>query len=478
MQNRNVEVAIVGAGTAGMTAYRAALKHTDNLLVIESDAYGTTCARVGCMPSKLLIAAAEISHQVERAGQFGIEVGTRRVNGRQVMQRVRDERDRFVNAVLEDVAEWPEAHKLKGQARFMGPHELLVDGQIRVTAERIVLAVGSRPAVPEAWQVLGDRLLISNDLFNWQQLPASVAVVGTGVIGLELGQALARLGVDTRLFGVNNSFGPVSDPAVREVLAQQLATELNLAGDAPVEKVARSDDGVILTCRDSGKLREVEVDYLLAATGRRSNLDSVDLAAAGVSLDDRGMPAFNDATGQIEDSHLFIAGDASSAHPLLHEAADDGRIAGDNAGRFPDIRVHPRRTPLTIVFSDPQIMLTGRSHGELTRSHCRFATGEVRFEGQGRSRVLGRNTGILRVYGEHGSGQFLGAEMFGPAAEHIGHLLAWSVQQRLTVQQMLDFPYYHPVIEEGVRTALRRLNRALQMGPVPVKDCLDCGPGA
>jgi dihydrolipoamide dehydrogenase len=183
-------------------------------------------------------------------------------------------------------------------------------------------------------------------------------------------------------------------------------------------------------------------------------------------------------TGQIGVSPVFLAGDASDEHPLLHEAADDGRIAGDNAGRWPDVRVRPRRAPLAVVFSDPQIMLAGASHAALTAAGVAFETGAVSFEDQGRSRVMLRNQGALHVYGECGSGRFLGAEMIGPAAEHIGHLLAWSAQRGDTVQQMLDSPFYHPVVEEGLRTALRELQRALHMGPPPVERCLDCGPGA
>jgi dihydrolipoamide dehydrogenase len=108
----------------------------------------------------------------------------------------------------------------------------------------------------------------------------------------------------------------------------------------------------------------------------------------------------------------------------------------------------------------------------------RFAEGSVSFEDQGRSRVMLRNKGILRVYAEIGSGLFLGAEMFGPAAEHIGHLLAWAAQQRMTVRSMLEMPFYHPVIEEGVRTALRDLNHKLDIGSAVIERCMDCGPGA
>ncbi|MEH6355499.1 MAG: FAD-dependent oxidoreductase, partial [Marinobacter sp.] len=221
-----------------------------------------------------------------------------------------------------------------------------------------------------------------------------------------------------------------------------------------------------------------EFDCLLAATGRRPNIDGLDIQNADLQLDDQGIPVFNGYTLRCGDSHIFIVGDVNNEAPLLHEAADEGRIAGDNAGRYPDVRAGLRKVPLAVVFTDPQIAsvgLTIQQVDERCRGH--YAVGEVSFENQGRSRVIGKNRGLLRVYGEHGSGLFMGAEMFGPAAEHIAHLLAWSAQRRMTVSDMLDMPFYHPVIEEGLRSALQDLSRKLSMGPATDSHCMDCGPG-
>jgi dihydrolipoamide dehydrogenase len=473
---REVDVAVIGAGTAGMTAYRSALAHTDNVVVIEDGPYGTTCARVGCMPSKLLIAAAEAAHAIEGAPRFGVFAGPPRIDGRAVMQRLRDERDRFVGFVLEAVQRWPEAHRLRGRACFEGDHLLRVGDQPRVRAARIVVATGSRPHVPVEWRAaLGDRLVVNDDVFDWQDLPASVAVVGAGVIGLELAQALHRLGVRVRLVGRSRRVGPLTDPALQALAREVFARELALTLDAGAVALRRDGDAVVLRLPDGAEER---FDLLLCAAGRRPNVDGLGLDKTSLPLDPEGVPVHDRRTGQIGVSPVFLAGDASDEHPLLHEAADDGRIAGDNAGRWPDVRVRPRRAPLAVVFSDPQIMLAGASHAALTAAGVAFETGAVSFEDQGRSRVMLRNQGALHVYGECGSGRFLGAEMIGPAAEHIGHLLAWSAQRGDTVQQMLDSPFYHPVVEEGLRTALRELQRALHMGPPPVERCLDCGPGA
>ena len=157
--------------------------------MIEGGPYGTTCARVGCMPSKLLIAAAEAVHQIERAPGFGVHpTGKTRIDGREVMARVKRERDRFVGFVLEGVDEIPAGDKIQGYARFIDDNTLQVDEHTRIVAQRIVIATGSRPSWPAPWSELGDRLIVNDDLFNWDDLPQSVAVFGPGVIGLELGK--------------------------------------------------------------------------------------------------------------------------------------------------------------------------------------------------------------------------------------------------------------------------------------------------
>ena len=481
MKEYTVDVAIIGAGTAGMGAARAAAKHDVSIAMIEGDQYGTTCARVGCMPSKLLIAAAEAVHDIQKAPAFGIEVGAPRVDGRAVMQRVRSERDRFVGFVLESIEQdFPNVQKFRGHAHFVDDHTLQVGEDTIINADRIIIATGSRSAYPGVWKdAVGDRLLVNDDIFELDDLPESMVVFGGGVIGLELAQALHRLGVRVRLFGKDNFVGPLTDPAVRDYAARALSEEMSFFPDGEVRDIRREGDDVVVTFIDEQGAEQTErYDYLLAATGRRPNVDKLHLENTSLPLDDRGLPVFDPATTQIGDSHVFIAGDANNDIPLLHEAADEGRIAGDNAARFPDIRVRPRRAGLSVVFSDPQIAMAGMTLRDIEAAKLPHAVGEVSFEGQGRSRVMLKNKGLLRVYGECGTGRFLGAEMFGPAAEHIGHLLSWAAQAGLTVQEMLDSPFYHPVVEEGVRTALRTLNRNLRMGPVPVENCLDCGPGA
>ena len=185
-----------------------------------------------------------------------------------------------------------------------------------------------------------------------------------------------------------------------------------------------------------------------------------------IKLDDRGVPVADPLTMQTSIPHIFIAGDVSNQIPLLHEASDQGKIAGDNAGRYPEIAPGLRRSLISVIFSDPQIATIGNRYADLSTRYGddfeqQVAIGEVSFRNQGRSRVMLVNKGKLRVYADKKTGRLLGAEIVGPAAEHLAHLLAWSHQAGMTVPQMLDMPFYHPVIEEGLRTALRDVNGKL-----------------
>src|SRR5690606_12012312 len=179
-------------------------------------------------------------------------------------------------------------------------------------------------------------------------------------------------------------------------------------------------------------------------------------------------------TMQCGDAPVFLAGDVDGHLPLLHEAIDEGRIAGENAARYPEVARHVRRTPLIIVFSDPQMAIAGQSYASLDAARTEIA--DFSFERQGRARVIARNVGLARLYATRDDCILRGAELFGPDVEHLAHLLAWSVQQKLTVQRLLRMPFYHPTLEEGVRAGLRRLARRL--GVERARPCEDLAVAA
>lgn len=463
--SKDVDVAIIGTGTAGMVAYKELRKHTDSIALIEGDQYGTTCARVGCMPSKLLIAAAEASHDIEKAFEFGIEVKNKKIDGKLVMKRVKDERDRFVSFVIKDIESFKQEHLYKSKAKFKSSHCLELENGDLINAKVIILAVGSRSNIPDVFKSDSKRVIISDNVFYWNDLPKSVAVIGSGIVGLELGQALSRLGVKTTIFSHSDLIAGLHDPQLQESAREIFAEELDLELSSKITGIEEIDNLIKVSYenKNSEKL-EASFEYLLLSAGRKSNLDSLELDKSGLKLNEKQKLSFNPETCQCDDSHIFMAGDAAGYIPLLHEASDEGKIAAKNAIKYLNqekVEKHKRRSKISIVFSDPQIMSIGASYKELEKSGLNYEFGEVDFKNQGRARSFSVNKGSLRVYGEKGTKKFLGAEMIGPSAEHLAHLLAWSHQSDLTIDELLARPYYHPTIEEGLRTALVDLIKKL-----------------
>ena len=462
MITKTVDVAIIGAGSAGLNARREVEKAGGSWVLIESGDYGTTCARVGCMPSKLLIAAADAAHQIVEAEIFGINAKQVTIDDQAVLSRVRNERKRFVGFVVEDTEALPKEHRLIGRARFTGPTTLQVDNHTRVESNSIVIATGSSPVIPAPYDKIREHILINDDVFMLESLPKNIAVIGTGIIGLELGMALDRLGVDVALFGRSNKIGPFTDPAVQWSVADILGSRLDFRLSTTVDQADVVPGGIALGWNDANGNRQAQTfEKVLVAAGRRPNIFDMNLEAAGVQLGNGTVLDWNPQTTQIGGLPVFLAGDASGHRLLLHEASDEGRIAGSNGMAYPNVLSHVRRTPLAIAFTDPQMAVFGKTYAELDPTAT--AIGEINYANQGRARVMGQNAGLVRLYADRQCCRLIGGEMFGPRVEHTAHLMAWATQQQMAIPEILKMPFYHPVIEEGIRTALRDLTEKLKV---------------
>ncbi|WP_162818155.1 dihydrolipoyl dehydrogenase [Aquirhabdus parva] len=472
---RHVHTVIIGAGTAGQTAYHAAVKVTDNVLLINGGEWNTTCARVGCMPSKLLITAANRAYDINTSEVFGLK-STLKVDAKAVMKRVQLERDFFANSVLKTVSLFPDQHKLSGYARFINKNTVQV-GEERIQAQRIVIATGGSPLIPEGWAgKLGKRLLTNESIFEIKKLPKSLAVIGSGAQGLELAQAFHRLGVRVKLFNRSEKVGSLTDPALQQHAVDVFSQELDLALGTIIMNVALTDSPKLQN-RTNSKKAQVQItfknksgveqqdtfDYVLCAITRQPNLGALDLPTAGIDLDQRGIPVgYNPLTGQIGRKPIFIAGDADLYRPIMHEAVFQGRLSGFNAARETGVEKSLPMSPLGVIFSEPQMAIVGLNYRQLTDSQQLFHIGELDFAHQGRARVMAVKHGKLRLYGDAKTGRLLGAEMFGPHVEHLAHAVAWMIQHDISIEQMIRNPYYHPTLEEGLRTALLRLKHAMQ----------------
>jgi dihydrolipoamide dehydrogenase len=448
--NKKVDVAIIGSGTAGLNAMGQVRRAGKSFVLINGGELGTTCARVGCMPSKAFIQVAEDFHRrhvferhaIEGGGDLAIEV-------EELMEHVRGLRDIFVDRVMGGSTDELDEEFIEGYAQIVAPNRLKV-GDIEIEAESIIIATGSTPIMPAAWRELGDRVITTDDFFEQESLPESMAVIGMGVIGLELGQALSRIGVSVTGVDALEHISGLTDPVVNKTAIDLMEQEFPIWFGQPAELLVAGDK-----LRVTAGENEIEVDKALISIGRTPNLSGLGLENLGVTLNDRGLPDYDPQTMQIGDLPVYLAGDVNADLPILHEAGEEGKIAGYNAAHQ-GVKKFQRKTFLGITFCDPNIVVVGTPWSEL-EGRDDVVVAEMPMGPVGRALIMAKNKGVIRVYAEKQSGRLLGGAMIAIKGESLGHLLAWAIQQKMTVNDALQMPFYHPVIEEALQGALNML---------------------
>ncbi|MFP4098893.1 MAG: dihydrolipoyl dehydrogenase, partial [Alphaproteobacteria bacterium] len=430
------DVAVIGAGTAGLKAAQLLKDNNANYVIVEKGEGGTLCADTGCMPSKALIEAAHAFHVRKRLDTLSVDdLRCVIADIPSVLEHVRTLRDGFVKGVREGMKAHPVIYS---QARFVDEHTLHV-GDKTIRAEKILICSGSTPRIPSVFDAVKDHVLTTDTLFEQEDLPPSLAVVGVGSIGAEMGQALARLGVEIFVLEPGEAVAGISDGEVNAAAQDILKNEMRLYMNTHVTKAERFNGCFrLLTNRNT-----IEVSGVLVSAGRVPNVHGLGLETLSIDLGDDGVPEFDRQSMQIGDMPIYIAGDVNNERSLQHEAAAEGERAARHAlGLCKD---KPERDiPLAITFTDPPKAFVGRS-GALR--------GAASYENQGRATLMQEDYGVAKLYAAK-DGVLTGAEMIAPAADHMAHFLLLAVHNKMNAKDLLDMPFYHPTLEEGLRKAL------------------------
>ncbi len=447
MSGRRWDVAVIGAGTAGLKAYKAAATIGADVVIIEKGPGGTTCVRTGCIPSKALLIAARHANDARHALAFGVRAEPD-IDGRAVLERMRQVRDRLTDSLLETYHAIPADRRLQGEARFTGPTTLAVGDQT-IEAKAVVIATGGHPIIPKSLEPIEALVRTHETIFDIEELPAAMAVLGAGPLGVELAQAFARLGVAVTVLDGGNNVGGLADPETNAAAVAALGREFAL--HLGVEAEAEPADGRARVRWTGASAGEAVVDLVLAATGRPPTLEGLDLERAGVEMDDDGVPRFDETTRRCGGSAVFVAGDAAGKwRPVLHEAARGGRIAGHVAAGGAPFRPHPR---FAMAFTEPNLVEVGVPFPGLPEG-AKVASAEV--ADNGRAIVDDQTDGLVRLYADR-DGKLIGASIVAPEGEHLGHLVALAIDRDTDAATFADQPWYHPTLEETLQAAARDL---------------------
>jgi mercuric reductase len=449
----SVDLIVIGGGMAGMNAAARASEAEASVALIERDRVGGTCPLRGCIPSKALIRSAEIAHEVRTAAEYGVRVEGVEVDMGAVIDRVQaivDKGEAGARAYLESL---PGVRIVTGEARFEDAGVVSVNGET-LRAPRVVVATGAEPIVVPIPGLAETPHLTSADVLVLRELPERLLVIGAGAVGLELGQALARLGARVTLVESAPRLLPQAEPELAEALGSLLAGEgIELLVGATIERAAtRPDGGPRLTVTHEGSTRDLDGDALLLGTGRGSAVASLHLAAAGIEGDRKGLPV--DARLQTSQPGHFAAGDVLGPPfgQFTHVARRLGREAAGNALGLDAHDVDRDPGPKTI-FTDPELVSVGLTEAQAREAGHEVGVGTSKFSG-GKARAWGQERGLVKVVADRSSRRILGAHILAYHAADLVHPVVVAMEAE-SADPLLDAYHVHPTLGEKVQAAAK-----------------------
>lgn len=443
MKAEKVDIAIIGAGSGGLSVAAGAAQLGARVVLCEKHKMGGDCLNYGCVPSKSLIAAAESAEAVRSSGRFGInghepKIDFRKVNG-------------HVHGVISAIAPNDSVERFRGlgadvieaPARFVSPTMIVADGR-QIEARRFVVATGSRAFVPPITGLRDVPYLTNETVFDLTEAPGHLVVIGGGPIGLELAQAHRRLGSKVTVLEAS-SILPKDDPDAVDVVRERLQSEgITIFENAQVDSVARDGNCISVTFTRLGGARQVEATHLLVATGRRPNVDGLGLEDAGIAYTPRGIQV--DERLRTTNKRVFAIGDVTGGFQFTHMAGYHAGIVIRNALFNLPAKVDYRAVPW-VTFTDPELAHVGLAEQAAKDQNPSATAVKWAFEENDRAQAELATQGFIKaVVGK--SGVILGATIVG---RHAGELiLPWvlAVQKRLTIRDMAGVIAPYPTLSE------------------------------
>ena len=441
------DVLVLGAGNAGLAAAGVARAAGQRVAVVEARDVGGVCPLRGCVPKKVLVAAAQALDAISSAETHEISVGAPVLDWPRLIERKRT----FVRGVPEEF-EKSLAQRgialLRGRARFTGHHELAVAGE-RHSAKKIVVATGSTPRslpIPGA-----EHLVTSDELLELPALPESIAFVGAGVIAFEFAHVLARAGSRVTMLEVTPRVLPALDPDGTERLAEltrQLGVRIETS--VKIDRIEKRGEGYAIRYRGRGETTTVHSRIVANGAGRVADLAGLDLAAAGITLE-RGRIELDEYLRSVENPDVFFAGDAIPGRPQLSPLATyEGRVVGHNLTGEPLQAVRYGHQPAA-VYTVPALATVGWSEEAAREAGLDFDVRTHDMTEWRSARTYGETVAWAKVLVEKDSGRILGAHLLGHGAEETIHTFALAVEKRIPASELAERVYAYPTFHSDLK---------------------------
>lgn len=451
------DIVIIGAGSAGIEAFKVATKAGAHCILVESGPLGTSAKRTGDTPLSYLMAAGRNCHGIMDLDKYGVNVSFDfAFDTDHVLNTLRAVRSKDTNEILSFIYSIPESNRLIGRASFIDEHTLMVNESHTVHFKSAIIATGSVPVVPYELSQYQDTggIYTTHDFFDMDHLPNSIAIFGSNREGLQLGQALSYLGVKVVVFG-NQNLWELTDESVITATLEAFNARFDLVLNSYTTAIERYERGFGIYYLQSNYENHLEVESILTCSIRYPKLDGLNLREIGMRLTRQGCIEVNELTMQTSIDHIFAAGDVTELNMTTAKARQQGHVAGMNAITYPELKDFAPAFKINILATDPEVAMVGLTYEQVkqrAKDGQSFVSVEVRMN-DGIFRVTQRQGGLLRMYVDESSHLILGCELCMHDAGHIAHLLAMSMSQGLTVEQVSALPYFTPSYESVIKSA-------------------------
>ncbi len=454
---KSYDVLVLGGGTAGSAAAKAAHEAGARTAMFNDGEIGGLCILRGCMPTKTMLHAAHLLHHALHHATPGVGRADLGHDFAAVMANKDAKVARFQRAKIASI-ESGGYEVIDARARFAGPDEVEAGGERYRFDRGAVIATGSVQGVPHIPGLDAVQYMTSDSAMLLEALPRSIVVLGTGAIGLEFAQFFARMGCEVELVSRRRVFQDV-DPLISEEITAALRDEprLTLHDRASAVSVRPLDGGVEMTCERDDRQFQITGEALFLATGRRPALAHVGVREAGIQLE-HGRPV-RDACLRTSNPKVFVAGDSTGDEMLLHIANWEGRAAGLGAAGHPVATAVDERLRMEVVFYDPPMATVGFNEARAVAMGHEVVCASVRFPETGRAITMDVEHGAWKLVADRSDGRILGAQILGPRADDLIHVVGSILAMRGTAAAMLEMPWYHPTLSEVLLQLARDIER-------------------
>ncbi len=440
------DLAVIGGGSAGLTAATVAGRVGARTILIDKERLGGDCTHYGCIPSKSLIRCAKVAHTARHADRYGIHTAQVEVDYGRVAAYVREAIATIESHETPEIMVRQGVEVAFGGARFLSPTRIQV-GEREIEATRCVLAVGSRAVAPPVPGLDETGAIDHVGLFELTTLPPRIAVLGAGPVGMEMGQALARLGAEVTMLQRGERILKRDDAELADLLAGYVRHELRLVCNATVRKARAAHGAKQIVFESEGREATLECDEILVAVGRKPNLEELGLETAGVAFTEQGVIV--DAKLRTTAHNIWACGDCTGTMQFTHFAEAQARVAVRNALFVGSKRFQHEVIPW-VTFTDPELAHVGMTEAEAQAANREIEVFRYPYERLDRAVCEGETYGLAKIVTAP-SGRILGASILGPHAGEAITEVVIAVNSGIKLQELAGFTHPYPVMNRIIR---------------------------